>query len=123
MVLKICARIPWTIEAIAITVATPITTPRMVSPARSLLARSESSAIRMPSSALRISIPPPRGPVAASFLAQRGDGVEPGGAARGVDAEEHAGAGAEEQGHGHRPGGDPGGEGGERRHGAGAAPP
>src|SRR5512134_1010319 len=115
MVLKICARIPWTIEAIAITVATPITTPRMVSPARSLLARRESRAIRTPSSALRISKPPPRGEPGASFLAEGGDGVEPRGAAGGVDAEQHAGAGAEQQGDRHRPGGDPGGQRGERR--------
>jgi len=36
----ICSRNPATIDAIAITVAMPMTTPRIVSPERSLLARS-----------------------------------------------------------------------------------
>src|SRR5712691_1723343 len=49
MVLMIWSRIPWTIEAIAITVATPITTPRIVSAERSLLARSWSRAMSQPS--------------------------------------------------------------------------
>src|SRR2546430_3639598 len=49
MVLMIWSRIPWTIEAIAITVATPITTPRIVSAERSLLARSWSRAMSHPS--------------------------------------------------------------------------
>ena len=39
-VLTICSRNPATIDAIAITVAMPMTTPRIVSPERSLLARS-----------------------------------------------------------------------------------
>jgi len=39
-VLTICSRKPATIDAIAITVAIPITTPRIVSPERSLFARS-----------------------------------------------------------------------------------
>src|ERR1043166_6210174 len=48
-VLTICSRNPAMIEAIAITVAMPITTPRIVRPERSLLARSWSTAISQPS--------------------------------------------------------------------------
>ena len=43
----ICSRMPFTIAAIAITVATPITTPRIVSAERSLLVRSASNAMPM----------------------------------------------------------------------------
>jgi hypothetical protein len=39
-VLTICSRKPATIDAMAMTVAIPMTTPRMVSPERSLLTRS-----------------------------------------------------------------------------------
>ena len=49
MALKIWRRMPWTSEATAITVVTPMTTPRMVSADRSLLARMESRAIAAPS--------------------------------------------------------------------------
>src|SRR5213594_2547923 len=49
MVLMIWSRIPCTMDAIAITVATPMTTPRIVSPERSLLARSWSTAMCQPS--------------------------------------------------------------------------
>src|SRR5437667_4572274 len=49
MVLMIWSRIPCTMDAIAITVATPMTTPRIVSAERSLLARSWSSAMSQPS--------------------------------------------------------------------------
>ena len=41
MALKIWSRIPSTIDAIAMTVETPITTPRMVSAERSLFERSD----------------------------------------------------------------------------------
>ena len=54
MALKIWVRIPWTIEAMVMTVVTPITTPRMVRADRSLLARIESAAIATPSPRLRI---------------------------------------------------------------------
>ena len=54
MALKIWVRMPWTIDAIAITVVTPMTTPRIVRPERSLLARSESRAIATPSPTLRM---------------------------------------------------------------------
>jgi hypothetical protein len=40
---------PWTIEAIAITVVTPMTTPRIVSRDLSLFARIESTAMETPS--------------------------------------------------------------------------
>jgi hypothetical protein len=49
MVVMIWSRMPPTIDAIAITVATPITTPSTVSPERSLLARSWSKAMLQPS--------------------------------------------------------------------------
>ncbi|OLC07652.1 MAG: hypothetical protein AUH34_01010 [Gemmatimonadetes bacterium 13_1_40CM_70_12] len=45
----ICWRNPETIDAMAITVAIPITTPSTVSPERALLARSCSRAISQPS--------------------------------------------------------------------------
>lgn len=45
MAFVICFSIPCTIDAIVITVATPITTPRMVRPERSLLMRNASNAI------------------------------------------------------------------------------
>ncbi|OLC10819.1 MAG: hypothetical protein AUH41_02155 [Gemmatimonadetes bacterium 13_1_40CM_66_11] len=48
-VLTICSRKPATMEAIAMTVAIPITTPSTVSAERSLLARSWSRAMRQPS--------------------------------------------------------------------------
>ena len=45
IVVTICERIPSTIAAIAMTVATPITTPRMVSDERSALTRIASNAM------------------------------------------------------------------------------
>src|SRR5436190_1403383 len=48
-VFTICSRNPATIEAIAMTVAMPMTTPRTVRPERSLLTRSCSNAMRQPS--------------------------------------------------------------------------
>jgi len=45
MVFRIWSRMPFTIVAMVITVATPMTTPRIVSAERILLTRSASSAI------------------------------------------------------------------------------
>src|SRR5436190_941645 len=67
---------PLTIAPITMTTITPIATPRIVSAARALWARSDSSAMPTPSSS----------GVTGSLLAQGGDGVEAGGAARGVHA-------------------------------------
>src|SRR2546427_9317502 len=67
---------PLTIAPITITTITPIATPRIVSAARALWARSDSSAMPTPSS----------NGVTGSLLAQGGDGVEAGGAARGGHA-------------------------------------
>src|SRR5437762_5256192 len=65
---------PLTIAPITITTMTPIATPRIVSAARALWARSDSSAMPTPSSS----------GVTGSLLAQGGDRVEPSRAARGV---------------------------------------
>src|SRR2546429_6006865 len=65
---------PLTIAPITITTMTPIATPRIVSAARALWARSDSSAMPTPSSS----------GVTRSLLAQGGDRVEPRRAARGV---------------------------------------
>src|SRR3989454_12557307 len=93
-VLTICSRNPATIDAMAMTVAIPMTTPRMVSPERSLLTRSWSPAISQPS----------RREWRAMLLgAQRFDRVEARRAVRGVDAEHDAHADAEAQRHGYRP--------------------
>jgi hypothetical protein len=54
MALKIWVRMPCTMEAMVITVLTPITTPKMVRNERSLLARIESTAMETPSPTLRI---------------------------------------------------------------------
>src|SRR3989440_483146 len=67
---------PITNDTITITTITPIATPRIVSAARALWARSDSSAMPTPSS----------NGVTGSLLAQRGDRVEPRRAARGVHA-------------------------------------
>src|SRR5205807_8031187 len=67
---------PLTIAPITITTITPIATPRIVSAARALCARSDSSAMPTPSS----------NGVTGSLLAQRGDRVEPRRASRGVHA-------------------------------------
>src|SRR5437773_975410 len=75
---------PLTIAPITMTTITPIATPRIVSAARALWARSDSSAMPTPSSS----------GVTGSLLAQGGDGVEAGGAARGVHAGDHAHAAA-----------------------------
>src|SRR2546428_493107 len=101
-VLTICSRKPATIDAMAITVAIPMTTPRMVSPERSLLTLSWSTAISQPS----------RMEWKAMLLgAQRLDRVEARRPVRGVDAEHDAYADAEAERHGHRPGGHAGGKG------------
>src|SRR2546430_4472196 len=63
---------PLTIAPITMTTITPIATPRIVSAARALWARSDSSAMPTPSGS----------GVTGSLLAQGGDGVEAGGAAR-----------------------------------------
>src|SRR5437773_12297654 len=93
-VLTICSRNPATIDAMAMTVAIPMTTPRMVSPERSLLARSWSTAISQPS---RMEWR------AMLFGAQRLDRIEACRPVRGVDAEHHAHADAEAERHGDRP--------------------
>src|SRR5690242_4882676 len=100
-VLTICSRKPATIDAIAMTVAMPMTTPRMVSPERSLLARSWSTAMSHPS---RMEWR------AMLFRAERLDRVETGGPVRRVDAEDDAHADAQAQRDRHRPGGDAGGK-------------
>src|SRR5256886_5793077 len=75
-VLTICPRTPATIDAMAMTVAIPMTTPRMVSPERSLLARSWSTAISQPSRMeWRVML----------FRAQRVDRIEACRPVRGVD--------------------------------------
>src|SRR5713226_8914710 len=92
-VLTICSRNPATIDAMAMTVAIPMTTPRMVSPERSLLTRSWSSAINQPS----------RIEWRAMLLgAQRFDWVESRRPVRGVDTEYDADnhAHAQRQNHG-----------------------
>jgi hypothetical protein len=74
-VLTICSRRPCTMDAIVITVATPITTPRMVSPERSLFVRSWSRAMSQPS-VTEWSLTGGRRP--ASFGPQRRDRIQPG---------------------------------------------
>ena len=81
---------PWTIEAMAITVVTPITTPRMVSAERSLLARSESKAI---ADALA-HVPDAERGITRLFGAEGGDRIEPRGPGGREDAEDDAGAAA-----------------------------
>ena len=100
-VLTICSRKPATIDAMAMTVAIPMTTPRIVRPERSLFARSWSTAINHPS---RIECR------AMLLRAQGFDRVEARGPMRGVDAEHDADAHAQAQRHRDRPGGDAGGE-------------
>src|SRR6188474_2692015 len=70
----------------------PMTTPSTVSPDWSLLARNVSSAMR------RIS------PMSPLFTAQRLDGIQAGGARRGVGAEEQPDAGGDADAEDHRPG-------------------
>src|SRR5881275_680980 len=102
-VLTICSRNPATIDAMAMTVAIPMTTPRMVSPERSLLTRSWSTAISQPS----------RMEWKAMLLrAQRFDRVEARGPVRRIDAEHDAHADPEAERHRHRPGRHTGGQGG-----------
>src|SRR5713101_766991 len=67
---------PLMIAPITMTTSTPMATPRMVSAARPLCARNDSRAMPTPSSM----------GVMGSLLTQRGDGVEPRGAAGGIDA-------------------------------------
>src|SRR5690348_366644 len=107
MALKIWVRMPCTIEAMAMTVVTPITTPRIVSAERSLLVRSESKATATPSPRFRM---PGRGSRTGLFGAQGGDGVEPRGTRGGEHPEDDARPATQRQGHPHRPQGDPGGQ-------------
>ncbi len=77
--LKIWVRMPCTMEAMVITVATPITTPRIVRPERSLLFRIVSRAMTIPSRtlgmlAMRYSA---RSAVMGSSLAARAAGYTP----------------------------------------------
>src|SRR5688572_3509143 len=90
---------------ITMTTVTPIATPRMVSAARILCARSDPSAISTPSSS---------GVTGGLLLAQGDHRVEPGCAARGVDARHDADAGAA---HDPQEDRDRRHAGGERRHG------
>src|SRR5437762_14343662 len=93
--LTVCSRNPATIDAIAMTVAIPITTPRMVSPERSLLTRSWSTAISQPS----------RNEWNAMLLgAQRFDRVEARSPVGRVDPEHDPHADTEAERHRHRPG-------------------
>src|SRR5688500_11942714 len=92
----IWSRIPWTIDAIAITVATPMTTPRIVSAERSLLTRSASSATATFCWTLSVSR-------TDSLRPRRGDRVEARRARGRIDAEEDADAGPERDGDGDGP--------------------
>src|SRR5262245_53668826 len=98
---------PFTIVAIVITVLMPMTTPRIVSADRILLTRSVSTAIPMFSrmcSTRRMERDTKLGSYEArklrggerhrSFGSQCDDGIEAGGAASGIDAEQHADASA-----------------------------
>src|SRR2546430_3666708 len=140
MVLMIWSRIPWTIEAIAITVATPITTPRIVSAERSLLARSWSRAMSQPSeTAWSFTAPNPKpwgvgsgtrrcsmdsrcapsrttphSPRRCSLVPQRHHRIEPRGPHGRIHAEYHADARAQADRDDDRPGRDARGQG---RHG------
>src|SRR5262245_57933433 len=115
MALKIWRRMPWTSEATAITVVTPMTTPRIVRVERSLLALIASSAMAIPS--------PRFWAITRSLHPERGDGIEPGGPGRGIDPEDEAGAGAQRERDTHRPRRDPGRERGEARHPPRESPP
>src|SRR5438445_13294432 len=102
-VLTISSQNPATIDAMAMTVAIPMTTPRMVSPERSLLAHSWSTAISQPSRMeWRVML----------FGAQRFDRIEACRPVRGVDAEHDAHADAEAERDGDRPSCHAGGQGG-----------
>src|SRR5687768_4476491 len=90
---------PWTIAAIAITVATPMTTPRIVSAERSLLERSVSIATAMFCRTWSTKIMALLGP-------QRRDRVEARRARGGVDTEQHADARAQRERENDRPGRD-----------------
>ena len=76
------------------TVVTPITTPRMVSADRSLLARRASRAIATPSPTFRM----PMRQHACYSARSAVIGIEPRGAGGGEDAEDDAGARAQRQG-------------------------
>src|SRR5882672_2501197 len=94
----IWSRIPCTMDAIAITVATPITTPKMVRPERSLLARSWSSAMNQASVRKSRFIRH-----TGSFVPHRLHRIELGGPGRRIDAEHNPDARAETQGDRGRP--------------------
>src|SRR5580765_7619181 len=98
MEVMIWSRIPWTMDAIAITVATPMTTPRMVRPDRSLLARSWSRAMNH-ASVMEWTFMRP----VPSFVPHRIHRVEPGGPCRGVDPEHDPDARTEAEGDRGRP--------------------
>src|SRR6476661_2138829 len=119
MALKIWVRMPWTIEAMAMTVVTPMTTPRMVSADRGLLARSASKAMPTPSPTFRM---PRRGSTVRLFGAEGGDGVEARRARGREYAEDDAGAAAQRERHRHRPERDPRRKRREARDGKGQSP-
>src|SRR4051794_22441329 len=89
---------PRTIDDIATTTNTPSETPMIVSPARTLLARSWSSAIPTPSNAVR-----KRPASVMLFLPECFDGIEPRGSPGRIHAGYDADDGAKQRGHDQRP--------------------
>src|SRR5690606_12611421 len=85
-------RIPWIMALIAMTVATPTTMPRIVSPERNLLARIWSRARTAPSRKLSMRM---------LFRPQCNHGIQPRRPRRRVDAGNDAHAHAHEHGHAH----------------------
>src|ERR1700693_5965996 len=97
---------PSTIDAMAMTVDTPMTTPRIVSAERPLATRNESKATPMFS--VRLSTKRRTRLIAASSFGVRArPGAERAGPRRGIDPEHDADARAEREGERHRPDGDP----------------
>src|SRR4026208_1732861 len=115
MALKIWRRMPCTSDATAITVVTPMTTPRIVRVERSLFARIASSAMAIPS--------PKLWTITRSLDPERGDGIQPSGPGRGINPEDEARPRTQRERDGNRPHGDPGGKRGEARHAPREAPP
>src|SRR5450759_3513853 len=95
--------IPRTTEAIATTTNTPIATPMIVSAARTLFERIESTAMPTPSSALKM-----RCPIRMLFLPQSFDRVERCGSAGRIYARDDSDDGSEKRRHDDGPGGDGG---------------
>src|SRR4051794_31196417 len=93
---------PWTMDATVITVATPITTPRIVSAERSLLALMAPSAIATPSITLGTC-----SRTGYLFGPEGVDRVQSRRTGGGIHAEEHTGTGPQRQGGNNRPEGHP----------------